>query len=714
MSVSYDPLEYVDAWFEQMMLIRSKTINYTTLARGLTVKPPVHMVCQLLGVNNLAEVFSDDILYRAVVRVAQMQAAELVASEAPPPVLDATSLQPVQHASLLDTTTVSITPPPAGNRASTAPAAAAHRPETLTALLDLVKKSETLGLDRYARFLTAADDAHTEMLRSGVVAIAPKFMVTDAKPAKQVHTTCAIRDIFGHYVLVRTYKETVEPQGVREMSIKALMAFCRDFDVCPRLVTKDEVRLILSVMDVRNARKGLKKLKALDLEDLKDFLVRLALFAYNKPATKKAILKLNNERTVSQLDLVEFLCQYLHLGDLKWVRDRLKSTLYKVDLCTFGTEESYKAKIKEGPHTVAPGTPEKEKVGGHYAAVSVGTMPFLIERERQNTALEGIKTKPRPKPFPDNIEALFAKNASRLADQEAAAAAAGAEETSRAPPDTASLAGSRAGPGRAGSNPTSVGAAGASKGRSVTVGWGATVTLGGPAPAPANVTEEQRALINGELDPPLKRSLERFTQQKDMKPAETLWFASRGCFLDMGRLDKGKEVEVSLLVTNCSRDHVYIDATCKGLDSPDTRVVTKPCAVAPGLSRPISVLFTVQPGDRTALGTIQVFVASIRTGLGLVFDVPVHYRVGPPRPETDGYLCTLSNMDMLKGRFLGGRSVDATQTRLVRPFDTHRTNAGVKERETFFDITRFPRISDNTVVTGGTYSTVFSSKWDGV
>ena len=54
--------------------------------------------------------------------------------------------------------------------------------------------------------------------------------------------------------------------------------------------------------------------------------------------------------------------------------------------------------------------------------------------------------------------------------------------------------------------------------------------------------------------------------------------------------------------------------------------------------------------------------------------------------------------------------VEPHATRFVRPFDTHRTNQQVKERMTMYDITKFPKITDATVGTQGTYSTLFSNR----
>ena len=382
-TISNDPIELMEVWFVQLKQLRDRSITYERLVKRDGLRPPVRQVCQLLGVNDITEVYNEDILYRSVVRVAHMQIDERV-EHAMEPVYDATSIRPSK---LVDTLTIAPPQP--------IDLAASHiqlqRPPQLTALLDLVIKSGRLGYDRYSHFLTLADEAHKEMVNTDVVHIAPKFMATDAKPEKKVATTSSIREIFTHYCVVETFTTTIQPDFTNpEMVLIQLMAFCRDFELYPRLIEKDEVRLILSVMDVRNARMGLKKLRALSFDYFFDFLVRVALFSYHKPAVKKCILKLNNGKMPSKLECVDYLCQYLHFDDLQWVRDRLKSTKKGSDRCTFG-------------HVITPTKPSLDEMTSHdverpitprfvkhLEAVTVKNLPFLREKDRLNVSLEGI------------------------------------------------------------------------------------------------------------------------------------------------------------------------------------------------------------------------------------------------------------------------------------------------------------------------------------
>lgn len=688
----------VDQWFGQMKELRTKTITYERLCKRDGLRPPVRQVCQLLGIDNLTKVFSEDLLKRTIVRVAEMQVEEKAADVEP--IYDATSLRSASSIGVVDST-IRIPPPQNGHDFVIGEL---ERPWALNALLEVVKKSETAGKDKYTQFLTLADEAQNEMIRSGMINIAPRFMQTAAKPEKKVATNSSSWEILVHYCVTETFTSTIQPDTITAaLPMKKVMEFCDDFELSPKLITKDEIRLVLTVMNVRNAHLDSTKIHALDFDHFSDFLIRVALFAYHKPPVKACIMNFNNGKMPSKLEVVDYLCQYLHLDDLQWVRDRLRSTKPVVKTCTFGNIALSPPKLGQGDpaHNVERPTSPRLVVS-YIEPVTPQNLPFLKEKDRQNRLLEGIKTKSSPKTLPTQIESLFAANVARLE----------AEETEREGDQmslkspllvTPSVA------GRGSLHGGNTAAAGGHKGKGTSGsmnspfgggGGGSPGSSGSGAGVPSAVTDEQRQLISSDLDSSLYFSLGRYAQHRSHRPQDTLWCPSNGCFIDMGRLTVGWEIEIQLSLTNNSRDQMHLDTTCSGLASPDTRVVTKPPSLAPGMSRTVSVLFTVQPGDRTAVGTIQVFVASIRTGLGLVYNVPVHYRVGPPHPETDDYPCTLSNFDQLKSRYLGERG--------VKTLELHRTNAEMQDTAERYDITKFPKIDMNSVNAPATFSTLGS------
>ena len=470
MAVSYDPLSMVDVWYNQLRELRTEAVDYEALVRrDGGVRPPLRPLCVLLGVQGIDEVVDDDILYRAVQRVAQMQVEEQLVASQNEPAVDVTTLRPAAIMAAAATTpvlqqTVGVTRPQ-----PTSPPPREHvRPPALNVMMDLVQQSDARGKDAFVKFLTLADEAHREMARAGVVVVHPRFMATDARPEQKVTTNSALKEVFAHYCVTETFLQKIEPDDFSaEMVLKKVMAFCRDYQLYPKLVTKDEVRLILSVIDVRNARLGLKKLRALSFDAFFDFLVRVALFAYHKPAVKKKILTLNGGLLPSKMEMVDYLCKYLHLDDLKWVRDRLRSTKNEVHICTFGCD-SPKPVRSDADAAHDPGErPLTPRHVTHVEPLSPTNLPFLIEKAQQIKALEGIKTKPKPKPLPAHIDKIFVdgakarEEAAREKELEAAGEHAPKASTSigaKTAPTTSSEgrkspAAARRGPGAAAASP---------------------------------------------------------------------------------------------------------------------------------------------------------------------------------------------------------------------------------------------------------------------
>lgn len=63
----------VPRWFEMLKELRNGTISYIQLIKREQIRPPVRPVCRRLGVAKLSDIVSEDILYRAIVQVAESQ-----------------------------------------------------------------------------------------------------------------------------------------------------------------------------------------------------------------------------------------------------------------------------------------------------------------------------------------------------------------------------------------------------------------------------------------------------------------------------------------------------------------------------------------------------------------------------------------------------------------------------------------------------------------
>ena len=66
-------MDLVPRWFEILKELRNGTISYIQLIKREQIRPPVRPVCRRLGVAKLSDIVSEEILYRAIVQVAEAQ-----------------------------------------------------------------------------------------------------------------------------------------------------------------------------------------------------------------------------------------------------------------------------------------------------------------------------------------------------------------------------------------------------------------------------------------------------------------------------------------------------------------------------------------------------------------------------------------------------------------------------------------------------------------
>jgi hypothetical protein len=484
-----------------------------------------------------------------------------------------------------------------------------QRPKGLTAVLNLVANSESKGVKKYAKFLQLADTAQKE-IANACIAISTSYRCTTVEPIKKIISSSSLLDIFKSYskIISPAFKLLNSPGKLKEekavIYINELLIFGRDFDLYPRLMTKDDMKMIYSVVSLRYKRTNGYNLRGLDFQSFKDYFIRLALFTYHKPVAKDLILRLNDGRMPCHLELVEYLCRYLRLDDQNFVtKQLLKSNIRhtKPERCTFGkdkiTVSRSAPKIRK-----SPSSPKNQ----YYEGANAKALPFLEERSRINKKLQGIVDISKvSKVLPVGVELLFQN------------------------PDLSGDLMAESDEGEINND--------------------MTITNSDeqyPSSASNMMTDEQKYLINHNLESNMLRCLEKYSCNFKQQVADE-WFYPEGAFVDMGCLKAGTECVMNLKVVNRSSDEIYLDTTCRGFEAGDTRVITEPSAVVPGLTRKVQVLFTVEPGDRAVVGNIEILAACVRTGLSYSINCPIHYRVGPPIPERDDYPCTIRNIGQL-------------------------------------------------------------------
>jgi hypothetical protein len=657
-SLPYDPVSLVPSWFEAMKGIRDGTVLYDEITKTERIRPPVRSVCQLLKIKGLNEVLDDDVLYKAIERVAEMQIEEENSRLDDVP-FDSTNLLSTSGRDIIKFPDVPDQPISITSR----------RPPGLAALLDLVNESNRKSLNKYIEFLTGVNTIQQELYEA-CIAVRLRFKLTDSVPGRKAPENSSLYEVFNHYAAMGVNpKSKLDEENATlfpRMTMKAIIAFCTDFELCPRLLSASDVALIVQVMSIRNIGAGKPPLTKLDLENFKEFLVRLALFAYHSPSLKRIILAMNDGYMPANIQLVEYICHYLHLGDNQYVRNKLNSLRKKIIAIanTFGSDFS----VPIEKHRLI-----RKHRDNHYEGVEIRQLPFLKERERQNTELRGIKSKAPPKPLPKSVEAMFKQqsNALGMVDKNNSKSTHSRNTTGTSGhghPADAQDEGEEHDQeqSQAGNDPDHEQGQGQGLGQVAEETHSTASSVGSTLKWEQHVSEEQRQLVAGDLEKSLMRCVGKFALRRVIKELPTDWFASGGAFLDMGRLEVGAEYVIQVQVTNQSADPIILDATCAGFEALNTRVRIKPSSLAPGLTRSIDVLFNVDAGEKAVLAMINIYTASPKTGESLCFEIPVHYRVGPPVPERDDFLCCVNNLDFLSRKFIGERP--------IKTIDFHREN----------------------------------------
>ena len=100
-----------------------------------------------------------------------------------------------------------------------------------------------------------------------------------------------------------------------------------------------------------------------------------------------------------------------------------------------------------------------------------------------------------------------------------------------------------------------------------------------------------------------------------------------GAFLDLGELLPGRRCVLKIIVRNSCNHDVQLDVTARGFPSKDLHVITLPNSFAPGMTRNVTVKFTVHEEIFDVLGYIDIVMVPVRRLPAVSLCCPVYYRV---------------------------------------------------------------------------------------
>ena len=618
-AISEDEEKRIPKWFEMLKVLRNDAISYDHLYNTERFRNPVRRVCRLLGVEKISDIVNDEILYHAVVRVAEMETESIDEKDS---IMDGLALElsikPLQKLRTTSTYELSEAEMFTGRTG-----AQLHRPKALTAMLTLMTNAVQQADDSYSRFLHLADTSRIEGANASI-GLTTSYMYTAPEAIKQILQNSSLLEIFSSYsTLLNTAAHklldtpTSAEEGKAVLNLHEYLQFGDDFEIYPRLISKSDFKLLWSAMSMGKDKKMSGSIPGLNLNNFKNVLVRIALFAYHKKSTKDLILKLNNNIMPSHIELVEYLCRYLHLDDQNWVRAHIKKCfghLKKTEICTFGISD---LKIVKTPKSVNPPKKTNHKITktqklSKPESFNINTLPFIKERLKVREDLkELISPEEVMKTMPIPVEELFQtmRRTDFISDDMES-------ESSLQTPMT----------------PVRI------------------VTIN-------EITDEQKHFMTCNLDVATLRCFKKYLHDSSDHYG-LQWSYPGGNFVDLGCLPNNTECVIRIGIINRGSDEIYLSTSCQGFESSDIRVISEPSPLIPGLKKTIRVLFTVEQGNRATVGNVQILSVDVRTGVSYTINCPVHYRTGPPNPERDDCPCTVHNLTQLLVKATGLPRID--------------------------------------------------------
>lgn len=501
-----------------------------------------------------------------------------------------------------------------------------ERPAYLSTLLTSSREKENRENDVQKKFQSAAATCDHAMLHNKYIDVCPTFAVTEASDEEFGNSSlCLMFDFYAKIqnpaqqlgVHAPTYDEIAFANST--LSFYELVVLCRDFSIIPALLSKDELRYLWRVTSAQWVKNG-NDCRSLPFSGFPDFLARMAVLAYNKPMLRSVIMSSEGSMP-SPADICEAFCTYLHLNDVAWVKNCIQTigreTMKNLNFRSIGEVNPnatsdlrnelmgkrlshYMSKPVNHHRTVKPAS--TQKVIGNAPVKDLEAFQFGDEDDENEEDNLHLSTEASQKELLKVASSIFLKNVGTSLPS----------PSPRKPfiPDSVSNSSASFVPDAIKGLPSGSKA-------NVPVGTGTAASVASTASglsqrprgssATAIVSEwQEHALIT--LDPSLKAVFlpycvrKRFTNSSKNNDSvfRCTSKAAQQCHVKIGSVEIGRNCIIRLKVTNKSVDDVFLDATVRGIICDNVRVTMLTKALPPGLSRTISVSFTMDDGTARA------------------------------------------------------------------------------------------------------------------
>ena len=204
-------------------------------------------------------------------------------------------------------------------------------PAILRKVLDLSEAVEKTEEQLYSDFLLECEKT-ANIKDKGILDIKLSSRLTEAgAPCNGVNSSLAL--IFDFYAKLQDPQTQMQKKALtydeiqranETLSFYEMLLMMRDFDILPKLITKDELIFLWKVGNIQNITAGKGPLRMLTFREFIDMLTKVAIFSYNKPGLRQVVIKLNGDM-LTPLEQVQSLAAYLHLEDYERVRSIIRT-----------------------------------------------------------------------------------------------------------------------------------------------------------------------------------------------------------------------------------------------------------------------------------------------------------------------------------------------------------------------------------------------------
>jgi hypothetical protein len=204
------------------------------------------------------------------------------------------------------------------------------RPKYIGQFLDQLKEKEEKSLQLYNDYDSLCLESFNDLQNSNFTVNLSYKSLEYSNSGD--HSNSSLLAIFGFYSrMEQVYTATFSLTELANetMSYNEANIFCSDFNIY-RLVSRDDVKSIFQFMQNNWVSLDLEHKKmayVLDFDLFCEFIIRVALVAYNKKGFKRLILsvKMTASNLPSSKDVVKYFCHYLKLDDEAYVTNHIQT-----------------------------------------------------------------------------------------------------------------------------------------------------------------------------------------------------------------------------------------------------------------------------------------------------------------------------------------------------------------------------------------------------